>query len=81
MSTKAPDAIESTAWHARPVAEAVRDLDVDPSSGLLAAAAQRRLDRYGRNRLAEAPKEPRWRAFLRQFQDLLIIILLVAAVV
>ena len=81
MSTKAPDAIESTAWHARPVAEAVRDLDVDPSSGLSAAAAQRRLDRYGRNQLAEAPKEPRWRAFLRQFQDLLIIILLVAAVV
>lgn len=36
---------------------------------------------HGPNRLAEAPREPRWRAFLRQFQDLLILILLVAAAV
>ena len=52
-----------------------------PPTGLSSAEAQRRLERYGPNRLAEAPKEPRWRAFLRQFQDLLIIILLIAAVV
>jgi Ca2+-transporting ATPase len=68
-------------WHARPAADVVRDLDVDPRSGLSAAEADRRRERHGRNRLAEAPKEPRWRAFLRQFQDLLIVILLVAAVV
>src|SRR6185312_6364280 len=81
MSSEAPGAIESTAWYALPAADAVRDLDVDLLSGLPAAEARRRLDRYGRNQLAEAPKEPRWRAFLRQFQDLLIIILLIAAVV
>ena len=46
-----------------------------------AAEAARRLERDGPNRLAEAKKEPRWRAFLRQFQDLLIIILLIAAVI
>jgi Ca2+-transporting ATPase len=82
MSTKAPDSITSTTpWYALPAADAVRDLEADPSTGLSEAEAQRRLARYGRNQLAEAPKEPRWRAFLRQFQDLLIIILLVAAVV
>ncbi|HET6533618.1 MAG TPA: cation-translocating P-type ATPase [Actinoplanes sp.] len=68
-------------WHARPAADAVRELDVDPHRGLSTGEADRRRDRHGPNRLAEAPKEPRWRAFLRQFQDLLIIILLVAAVV
>ena len=34
-----------------------------------------------RTRLAETLREPRWRVFLRQFQNLLILILLVAAVV
>jgi Ca2+-transporting ATPase len=81
MPAEAPGSIISPAWYARPVADVVRDLDADPADGLSSAEAQRRLDRYGRNQLAEAPKEPRWRAFVRQFQDLLIVILLVAAVV
>ncbi|MFC7535632.1 cation-translocating P-type ATPase [Actinoplanes sp. GCM10030250] len=70
-----------TAWHARPVADIVRDLEIDPADGLTAAEAEQRLQRNGRNQLADAPRQPRWRAFLRQFQNLLIIILLVAAVV
>ena len=41
---------------------------MDVREGLSAADAGRRLDRDGPNRLAEATKEPRWRAFLRQFQ-------------
>ena len=52
-----------------------------PGRACPAAEAARRLERDGPNRLAEAKKEPRWRAFLRQFQDLLIIILLIAAVI
>ena len=81
MPASAPDSITLTAWHARPADDAVRDLDVDPATGLSSVEARRRLEQYGPNRLAEAPKEPRWRAFLRQFQDLLILILLIAAVV
>jgi P-type Ca2+ transporter type 2C len=54
---------------------------VDPGVGLSSAEAARRLGRYGPNRLAETPREPRWRVFLRQFQNLLILILLVAAAV
>ena len=70
-----------TAWHARPAAETARGLGVDPGVGLSSAEVARRLGRYGPNRLAETPREPRWRVFLRQFQNLLILILLVAAVV
>jgi P-type Ca2+ transporter type 2C len=82
MRTNLPESTTTaTAWYATPVQDAVRDLDVDPATGLSPVEAQRRLERYGPNRLAEAPKEPRWRAFLRQFQDLLIVILLIAAVV
>ena len=67
----------SRAWYAASVSEAARDLEVDPQVGLSAAEASRRLAEAGHNRLAQAPREPRWRAFLRQFQDLMIIILLV----
>jgi P-type Ca2+ transporter type 2C len=72
---------ESGTWHATPAEEATERLEVDVGEGLSAEEAAQRLERDGPNRLAEEKKEPRWRAFLRQFQDLLIIILLVAAVV
>ncbi|MER7456769.1 HAD-IC family P-type ATPase [Micromonospora sp. NPDC126480] len=68
-------------WHARPAAEVAAEFGVDPRTGLSSAEAARRLERHGPNRLAEAKREPRWRAFLRQFEDLMILILLVAAVV
>jgi Ca2+-transporting ATPase len=68
-------------WHALAAPDAARRLEVDPTRGLSSAQAAERLEQYGPNRLAEAPREPRWRAFLRQFQDLMIVILLVAAVV
>ncbi|MEU5942298.1 cation-translocating P-type ATPase [Micromonospora sp. NPDC047548] len=70
-----------TAWHAVPAADALETLKVERGSGLTPTEVDRRREEYGPNRLAEAPREPRWRAFLRQFQDLLIVILLVAAVV
>ena len=68
-------------WHATPAADAVRGLEVDARVGLSSAEAARRLARDGPNRLVEAPREPRWKALLRQFKDLLIVILLAAAVV
>jgi Ca2+-transporting ATPase len=76
-----PNDLTPTAWYALPATDVVRGFDVEPASGLSSTEAQSRLRQHGRNELAEAPREPRWRAFLRQFQDLLIIILLVAAVV
>jgi Ca2+-transporting ATPase len=77
----APPTSARIPWHAVPAADAARELDVDPRTGLSTAQAEQRLQRHGPNVLVEAAREPRWRAFLRQFQDLLIIILLIAAVV
>ena len=73
--------LTTPAWHAMAAEEVTGRLEVDPGTGLSSGEAVRRLQRYGRNRLAEAPREPRWRAFLRQFQSPMIQILLVAAVV
>ncbi|HLR93950.1 MAG TPA: HAD-IC family P-type ATPase, partial [Jiangellaceae bacterium] len=74
---------ETTAqpWHAMSPDEVASAFDVDPEEALTSGEAQRRLEQHGPNKLEEKKREPRWRAFLRQFQDLLIIILLIAAVV
>ncbi|GIJ19734.1 ATPase [Micromonospora lutea] len=54
---------------------------MDQASGLSSVEAARRLERYGPNRLVEAARESRLRAFLRQFQNALILILLGSAMV
>lgn len=72
---------KSAPWHAITASDVAGELGVDPHVGLSPAEASRRLGQHGPNRLAETPREPRWRAFLRQFQNLLILVLLVAAIV
>ena len=56
-------------------------LQVDVEQGLSAQEAARRLAQYGPNELRAAPLVPGWRRALAQFQDPLIYLLLVAAVV
>ncbi len=67
--------------HTRPAADVAARLDVDPARGLSEGEVTRRRAAVGANRLAEAPSEPRWKMFLAQFANVLIIVLLVAALV
>ncbi len=67
-------------WYALTAEDAAKQLQVDPAKGLSAAEAQQRLQKYGPNKLAEKKKESGVQAFLRQYKDLMQIILLVAAV-
>ncbi|MCR4297601.1 MAG: HAD-IC family P-type ATPase, partial [Gallionella sp.] len=48
--------------------------------GLTDAEAQQRLERFGPNRLREKPKRPAWLKFFDQFKNLLVIVLIGAAV-
>ena len=57
------------------------DLGSDAARGLTRAEAQRRLEQYGPNQLKSAPETPWWRRLLEQFQNFLVIILLVATVI
>src|SRR5436190_148353 len=68
-------------WHALPADEASARLGVDRQLGLDAAEVERRRAQVGPNKLAEAKKEPGWRAFLRQYRDLMQLVLLGAAIV
>ena len=65
----------------QPVEEVLAALDTDARHGLREEAARTRLDKYGRNELAAEKPIPGWRKFLAQFQNVLVILLLVATVV
>jgi len=71
--------MERTDWHTLAPAEVTERLQVVPERGLTPAEVAERLARYGPNQLAEEKKRSLLSAFIDQFRDPLIIILLVAA--
>src|SRR5829696_5338767 len=79
----APDqaATETTVWHGLTAQEASAQLQVEPRTGLDPAEVERLRAEVGPNKLAEAKTEPGWRAFLRQYRDLMQLVLLGAAIV
>ncbi len=68
-------------WYTLSPEDVSKRLQVEPAKGLSAGEAKQRLEKYGPNKLAGKKKEPGWRAFLRQYQDFMQILLLVAALV
>ena len=68
-------------WHALPVAEVIGLLATDPVAGLTESAAVERLETTGKNQLLEAEPPAWWWKILRQFQELVIWILLAAALI
>jgi len=74
-------AAPSNRWYGMDLAAVADALGVDPQRGLGAEEVRSRLAAHGPNRLAAAKKESGLRAFLRQYQDFMQIILLGAAVV
>src|SRR6478735_4264673 len=67
-------------WHALTPQAALERQGVTVEHGLTQAEADSRRTKYGLNKFAEPPKEPRWQAFLRQYRDPMQIVLLAAGV-
>src|SRR5688572_28034422 len=67
-------------WHTVDASELFALLSVDERVGLTSTEAASRRSLHGPNRLAEGAKEPRWRAFLRQYADPMQIVLLAAGI-
>lgn len=63
------------------LSDTVSELGTDIVHGLTTNEAQRRLVAHGRNEMAKDPPTPMWRVFLAQFEDLLVIMLVVACIV
>src|SRR3954447_7887000 len=82
-TTEAPAAATTAApvWHVLSREGVTQELGVQPERGLTSDEAAERLQRYGPNKFAEAKTESRWHAFLRQYQDPMQIVLVVAGVI
>jgi P-type Ca2+ transporter type 2C len=71
----------ATSPHGKPAEAVVLELGSDATRGLNRDEAKRRLEQYGLNQLKSAPETPWWERMLEQFQNFLVIILLVAIVI
>jgi magnesium-transporting ATPase (P-type) len=71
----------SQPWHASPVDAVLAALGADPDRGLTAQDAQERLDRHGPNRLPEARRRGPLARLATQFNNPLILVLIVAGTV
>src|SRR3954454_18255134 len=80
VAVPTPQAEPERQWYTLPPEQVTDGLDVDPTQGLSQAEAASRLDTYGPNKFAVKTGEPRWRAFVRQYQDGMQIVLLVAGI-
>ena len=70
-----------TAPYQQAADDVIRALGTDATKGLTESDARSRLDKHGRNELAAEAPVAAWRKFLGQFQDVLVILLLVAAAI
>lgn len=77
MSTLSPITHE----HAREITDVAHSLKVQLDIGLTTTDVENRLSSLGRNQLAEAIRRSAFLRFVDQFRDVLIVILLIAAVV
>jgi P-type Ca2+ transporter type 2C len=69
---------ERTEAYQQSVDEMLAALGADARRGLSGGEARARLAKYGKNELTAEKPVPAWRKFLTQFQDVLVILLLIA---
>jgi P-type Ca2+ transporter type 2C len=72
---------EKTRWHSYSIEETSEKLETNAQAGLPAEEAQARLSRHGANELAERPRPGFWQLLLYQFNDFIVLILIVASIV
>ncbi|HSL53763.1 MAG TPA: cation-translocating P-type ATPase, partial [Pyrinomonadaceae bacterium] len=77
MSAAKVQSKATEAYQQRPD-EVLAALDTDPRSGLSQAEVQARREKFGPNELTAEKPVPAWKKFLKQFQDPLVILLLIA---
>ena len=68
-------------FHSQSQNEVLKQLAVDPAAGLAEGEVAARRERYGDNKLREKKKKSTFQRFLDQFKDVMILILIAAAVI
>lgn len=68
-------------WHQIDVDQTLAELKTDLKSGLTAAEVKRRQQEYGPNQLIERGMKSPWRILLDQFTEIMVVILILAALI
>lgn len=68
-------------WYKKSKNEILQELDVDEKNGLSSTEALRRLEKYGKNKLVTKKKKTLFKQFLSQLKDVMIYILIIAAII
>ena len=68
-------------WHAMDADQAVEAFKTDIETGLTAQEAGKRLEEYGKNEIPKGKKRPWWSRLLMQFNNVLIYVLMAAALI
>ncbi len=74
------DSLKETPWYALPPEEVLRHLQVS-ETGLTTEEARRRLETYGPNQLREAPRPTIWQMLWEQFNNFIVMLLIVASLI
>lgn len=68
-------------WHTKSAEEVIKELKSNWNLGLSKENVDIRRQEFGFNKLKEKPKEKLWVKFLKQFQDFMILILIIASII
>src|SRR5512145_1263630 len=79
MTSPAPEPQQT--WHALRADEILAQLATPPEAGLSSAEAAQRLEQYGPNQLQEAPRPTFLQLLFEQFNNFIVILLIVAALI
>lgn len=81
LPDKTVEGMEGDSWHAVDPDEVLKRLATYAESGLSSSEAAKRLAQYGPNELEEAPPTSFWQMLGEQFNNFVVILLIVAAVI
>ncbi|MCC7418158.1 MAG: cation-translocating P-type ATPase [Acidobacteria bacterium] len=81
LATAGPAARPAGRWHASSAPAVLQQLATSGTSGLSSNEAAARLERHGPNEIREPEGRTPWRMLLDQFSDLMIVVLVAAAIV
>ena len=81
MTAVASDTADPSRTYRQPIDDVIAALGTNVQRGLSNSEAQSRLQQHGRNELVAETPLPAWRRLLAQFQDVLVILLLVATAI
>lgn len=76
-----PQKVELPPYHTMDEARVLKELNTDQNKGLSSQEAKARLEKYGPNELDKEEPESIWEKIKEQFEDLLVRLLLLAAII